>query len=619
MIGGYTGGLLRIDLSASSVKKQELDVNEYKNLAGGLGIAAKVMLEEVERDIEPFDPENRLILATGPLTGIAPAGNKSVLVSRSPLTNIWGDALFSADLGIELKRAGYDVLIVQGRAKKPKYIWIHDDIIEIKDADDIWGMSTFDTSEALREDIGEKNAKVVCIGPAGEKLVRLACVMSDRGRVAGRCGLGAVMGSKNLKAIGIRASGMIEIARKDEFFHLFEQALNSVRNNPKTEGFHLCGTSGSVAPFEALGNLPIMNFTRGKFSGIDKISGETMVETILTNRKSCYGCPIGCGRFVKIAQGSYAPMEGNGPEYETIAALGSMCLNENLESIAKANDICNGLGIDTISTGNAIAFAIECYENGIITKVDTEGIDLSWGKHEAIVKMVELIGRKVGFGAVLGEGVRIAAERIGRNSERYAMHVKGLEIPFHSPYRFKCMGLNYATSNRGACHNRGSPAYVSRGILSPEIGLSEQTDGFTIEGKGNLTKIHQDACAMLDALGMCKFAVFFCGITLSLVKNLYNAATGWNMAMNDLMRAGERIWNLERVFNVRMGVTREDDTLPGRFLKEPMPDGMAKGQVVELEPMLKEYYEVRGLDDNGKPKVEKLKELDLHFVIPRIK
>lgn len=570
-------------------------------------------------DIEPFDPENRLILATGPLTGIAPAGNKSVLVSKSPLTKIWGDALFSADLGIELKRAGYDVLIVQGRAKNPKYVWIHDDIIEIKDADDIWGMSTFDTHEALREDIGEKNAKVVCIGPAGEKLVKLACVMSDKGRVAGRCGLGAVMGSKNLKAMVIRASGNIEIAQKDEFFRLFDQALNNAKDNPKTQSFHVYGTSGSVAPFEALGNLPTMNFTRGKFSGVDKISGETMVKTILTGREACYGCPVGCGRFVRIAQGSYAPMNGYGPEYETIAAFGSMCLNENLESISRANDVCNRLGIDTISTGNAIAFAMECYENGILTKVDTEGIDLSWGNHEAIVKMVELIGRKAGFGAVLGEGVRIAAERIGRNSQRFAMHVKGLEIPYHNPYRFKCMGLNYATSNRGACHNRGSPAYVSRGALSPEIGFTEQTDGFTIEGKGRLTKIHQDACAMLDALGMCKFAVFFCGITLSLVRDLCNAATGWNMTMNDLMRTGERIWNIERAFNVRMGVTRKDDTLPERFLKEPMPDGVAKGQVVELEAMLRQYYEERGLDEKGRPKVEKLKELGLHFVIPYVK
>jgi len=620
MIGGYTGGLLRIDLSTGNIERQRLDLSGYKKFIGGLGIAAKVMLEEVEPNIEPFDPDNRLILATGPLTGIAPAGNKSVLVSRSPLTNIWGDALFSTGLGIELKRAGYDVLIVQGKADKPKYIWIYNDTIDIKDASDIWGMNTFDTRNAIRKDLKARaSAKVVFIGPAGEKLVKLACVVSDEGRVAGRGGLGAVMGSKNLKAIAIKGTGKIEIARKNEFFHLFKKALNSIKKNPKTDSFRSYGTSGSVEPFEELGNLPIKNWTRGKFSGANKISGETMAETILIKRKACYGCPIGCGRFVEIKEGHYTPMRGYGPEYETIAAFGSMCLNENLESIAKANDICNRLGIDTISTGCAIAFAMECYENGIITEEDTGGIDLSWGNHKAVVKMTELIGRKIGFGAILGEGVKIAAERIGKGSQRFAMHVKGLEVPMHSPYRFKSMGLNYATSNRGACHNRGSPAYVSRGILSPEIGLNEQLDGFTIEGKGKLTKIHQDVCTMLDALGLCKFAVFFCGMSLSLVKDLYNAATGWNMTINDLMKAGERIWNLERAFNVRMGVTRKDDTLPERFLKEPIPDGPAKGQVVELEPMLREYYKARGLDENGKPSMEKLKELDLGFVIPLIK
>jgi aldehyde:ferredoxin oxidoreductase len=277
--------------------------------------------------------------------------------------------------------------------------------------------------------------------------------------------------------------------------------------------------------------------------------------------------------------------------------------------------LCNRLGIDAISTGATIAFAMECYNKGIITRNDTEGIDLTWGNHEAVVKMCELIGKKEGFGITLGDGVRIAADKLGNGSDSFALHVKGLELPAHSPYRFKEMGLAYAVSNRGACHNRGSPSYVSRGVLSPEIGLDTKTDGFAVEGKGRTTKLHQDACSAIDALGVCKFIVFFGGMGFQILADLYSAATGWKTEVEDLMTMGERIWMLQRIFNIRMGATRKDDTLPERFLSETLPDGPTKGQVVQLEPMLKEYYDLRGLDGDGRPKREKLEELGLDFAI----
>ena len=614
MVGGYAGKILRVDLSKNRINEAELDLSLAKDLIGGLGVASKIMLEEFNPNIEPFSPQNKLILATGPLTGsTVPAGNKSVIISRSPLTNIWGEAIFSANCGIELKRAGYDLLIIDGEAEKPVYLWIHDGEAEIKDANGIWGMDTFDACSAIQKDLGEKNAAVVCIGPAGEKLVRFASIISDNGRAAGRCGLGAVMGSKKLKAIACKGTEKVEVANPELLRKLKGDVIETIKE--KLKGMTNYGTSGGVAAFEEMGNLPIKNWTKGTFPGASEITGLKMAKTMLIGKKACFACPVACGRYIEIKEGPYAPLKGYGPEYETIAAFGSLCMNDNLESIAKANDLCNRAGIDTISTGATIAFAMECYEKGIITKDDTGGIELTWGNHEAIVKMVELISRKEGFGAILSEGSKRAAEIIGKGAEALAIHVKGLELPMHSPYRFKEMGLQYAVSERGACHLRGYSFLPARGVLVPDLGFDKQLDGLSIEGKGKVTKIMQDACRMIDALGICKFVVFFGRMPLTTLAGFYTAVTGWNTTLDDLMRAGEKIWMLQRVFNVRMGIRRKDDTLPKRFLKEPMPDGGAKGQVVELEPMLKEYYEVRGLDENGKPKVEKLKELGLDFAV----
>ncbi|MEM3745131.1 MAG: aldehyde ferredoxin oxidoreductase family protein [Candidatus Bathyarchaeia archaeon] len=614
MVGGYAGKVLEINLSNGRVREEPLDLSLAKSLIGCLGVASKIMLERIDRYVDPLSPENKLIFATGVLTGsTAPAASKSIVISRSPLTNIWGESVFSANSGIELKRAGYDMLLVDGKAEKPVYLWIHDGSVEIRDASGIWGMDTFTACESIKRDLGERRAAVVSIGPAGERLVRLSSIISDNGRAAGRCGLGAVMGSKNLKAIAVLGSRKIDVADPEMLAKLGREITEIVKEKMRT--FTEYGTSRGVVAFEEMGNLPIKNWTRGRFPGAEKISGMRMAETILADRKSCFSCPVACGRYVKISEGPYAPLEGYGPEYETIAALGSLCMNDNLEAIAKANDLCNRFGLDTISVGAAIAFAMECYEKGVITREDTGGIDLKWGDSDVIIKMVELIGRREGFGAVLGEGVKRAAEMIGRGAERYAMHVKGLEIPMHNPYRFKEMGLQYAISERGACHLRGLSMLPSRGVLLPDIGFNERLDGFAIKGKGRVVKVMQDACRVVDALGICKFVYLFGGVPLREIPRLYTAVTGWGATLEDLMRSGERIWMLQRLFNVRMGVSRKDDTLPRRFLEEPMADGAAKGQTVNLEPMLEEYYAERGLDHEGRPRKEKLIELNLDFAI----
>lgn len=612
MVGGYAGKILRINLSNKKFHIEDLDLSLAKSLLGCLGIASKIMLEEVDPGVEPFSPENKLIFLTGVLTGsTAPAACKSIVVSRSPLTNIWGESVFSANTGIEIKRAGYDMLIIDGASDKPVYLWIHDDNIEIRDASGFWGMDTYTTCEAIKNDLGEKKAAVVCIGPAGENLVRISSIISDNGRAAGRCGLGAVMGSKNLKAIAALGSKNIEVANPSLLNDLRKEIISITRERLRALSDY--GTARGVVAFEEMGNLPIKNWTKGRFQGAEKISGMRMAETILVGRKACFACHIACGRYIRVSEGPYAPLEGYGPEYETIAALGSLCMNDNLESIAKANDLCNRFGLDTISTGATIAFAMECYERGIITKDDTGGIELNWGDSDAIIKVIELIGRREGIGAILGEGSKRAAEKIGEAAERYAMHVKGLEIPMHSPYRFKEMGLQYAVSERGACHLRGLSMLPARGILFPDIGFDRQVDGFSIEGKAHLVKVMQDICRVVDALGLCKFVYLFGGVPLRRLPQLYTAVTGWETSLDDLMRAGERIWILQRIFNVRMGVRRKDDMLPKRFLEEPLNEGAAKGQIVELEPMLNEFYVERGLDNEGKPKMEKVLELGLNF------
>jgi aldehyde:ferredoxin oxidoreductase len=614
MVNGYSGRLLIIDLTSREITKEDLDLRIAREFIGGEGIASTILFEQVGPDTDPLGPDNRLIFMTGAFVATnIPCGIKTTVVSKSPLTGIYGESVFSAPLGIDLKNSGYDGMIIKGRAKDPAYIWINDDQVEVRDAQHLWGRETFETADELRKELGDTNISVVTIGPAGERLVRLASIIADDSRAAGRCGLGAVMGSKNLKAIASKGTGKISVSNPTRLNELRKEAVTIAL--PNTKALRDNGTASGLITFEQNGNLPIRNWTRGSFPEAEKITGTTMTQRILTAPYPCKTCPIACGRKVKVESGPFA-MEGSGPEYESMAALGSLCYNSNLESIAKANDLCNRLGIDTISTGQAIAFAMECYEKGLIT--ETGGVDLTWGNPDAIVRICELIGKKEGLGEVLGEGVLMAAKKIGKGSEKFAIHVKGLEFPEHNPRKFKSMGVAYATSNVGANHNRGSPMLVERNLLSPELPWKEPVDGFIAKDKGRMTKVYQDICCVVDSLGICKFMVFWGKLPLRILVEYYNAITGWDITFEDLMKAGERIWNLQRAFNIRMGVSRKDDTLPDRFLKESVNEGPAKGQIVELETMLAEFYNERGLDQNGKPSKDKLLELGLDWVAEKL-
>lgn len=614
MTGGIQGKILRVNLTEKTFEEEEIDEELARKMLGPVGLASKFLLEEVEAGTNPFDSENKIVLASGLMSGTAvPATAESACMFCSPMTEGWGETMAHSNLGLELKRAGYDITIIEGKSEDPVYLWIEDGEVEFRSAGDIWGKNISETVNLVKEDLDKEKAEVAAIGKSGENLVRYACVRDSNDRAYGRVGLGAVMGSKNLKAISSYGSDrVIDVEDMDQVNEVKNRIMDDLIEN--TSALNEYGTAGSVPSFEEMGNLPVKNWTSAEFDEADEVSGAKMTETMLVGTSACYGCPNPCGREIEISEGPYAPIEGPGPEYETVAGFGPNLMNSNLESIAKANQICNEYGIDTISTGATIAFAVECYEKGILTDEDTNGIELTWGNQEAIVKMTKKIARREGLGDLLAEGSYRAAKEIGDGAEELAMHVKGVELPFHSPYAFKEMGLQYAVSNRGACHLRGYAYFPARGLPQPEIGLGEKVDGRIEEGKGRITSLMQDAMNMIDALGICKFIAGFGKMGLSNVRDFYEAVTGWDDDLDDLMESAERIWMMKRAFNANMGLGRDDDTLPARFLEEPMEDGAVKGETVNLELMLGEYYDFRGLDETGKPTREKLHELELEDV-----
>jgi aldehyde:ferredoxin oxidoreductase len=610
MLYGYAGKVLRVDLSKSKLKNDVLGEDIARNYIGGSGLAAWILYSEVSAKTDPLSPENKIIFATGPLVGtIAPCSSHMVVCSKSPLTGIWGESHSGGHFPAELKFAGYDAIVIEGRSEKPVYLWINDDSVEIRGASDLWGKDIYETTDIIQEEL--RGIKVACIGPSGENLSRIACILNDKYRAAGRTGMGAVMGSKNLKAIAVKGSKKPEIANPETFNTVAEEVRELIKTFPGNDLRRAYGTAGSVTLCNHLGNLPTRYYKEGTYENAENISGETLTKTMLKNPYACFMCPIACGRMIEVKTGSYAGIVGGGPEYETIVSFGSLCLNDNLESTAKVNELCNRFGIDTISAGNAVAFAMECCERGWITKQE---LDLKWGDHRGIVDLVEKIGRREGFGNVLADGVVRAAKKIGKGAEQLAVHVKGLEFPMHDPRSQKAMGLSFATSPRGAVH-KPCTAYIevfNRGIR--DLGIDpKKFDRFSIQGKAELTKIMGDLYSVYNSLVLCMFAYPPGNDFLEAhhVSDLFSAATGFHIDAKELLKAGERIWNLQRLFNVREGISRKDDTLPARMLKESQTKGSAKGQIVELEPMLDEYYKLRGWDNMGIPTKRKLEKLGI--------
>jgi len=601
------GKILRVDLSREKIRIEELKFEDIDLFIGGSGLAAKIIYTEVDPKIDPFDKGNKIVCMTGPLTGtIVPGGNKTTIAAKSPLTNAWGEAHLGGFWGPELKFAGYDGIIVEGRASSPVYIFIHDDEVELRDASKLWGLTTSVTEKLVREENKDKNIKVLAIGPAGEKLVRFAVVISDE-RVAGRTGMGAVFGSKNLKAIAVRGTGKVEVKEYARLRSLIRRLYPVIMSDPTTQMRALYGTNGEMDVFYEYGDVPLKNFSKGAWEGVFKITGQVIVKSMLKRHRACFNCPIHCWKEVVIKEGPYAGVTTRGPEYETAASLGALLLIDDPNYLAVAEHLCNEFGIDVISTGVTIAWAMEAFERGIISERNTGGLRLKWGNANAVIKLLKMISLREGFGNILAEGCMRASKIIGKGSEEFAMHVKGVEIPMHDPRAFKGMGLQYATSNRGADHLQGAFFRIEQGERVPDLKIYERVDRFSIQGKGWMVAVMQDWHEVIESVGLCKFIRLAPGH----IAAFYTLVTGVVKRVPELREAGERIFNLKRIFNIEAGLSSKDDALPKRFLSEPLKEGGAKGQVVNVEVMLREYYEHRGWNENGVPTKETLARLKL--------
>ena len=599
-MSGCYGKLLRVDLTAGTCKIEALNDKWAKEFIGGRGLASKYLAEEVAADIDALSPKNKLIMATGPLTGTYGAANgRYMVVTKSPLTGTIASSNSGGYFPCELRYAGFSMIIFEGKSKHPCYLQIYNDRVELVGAVHLWGKPTQETEDAILAEF-HGDAKVACIGPAGENQVLFANIMNDKHRASGRSGVGAVMGSKNLKAVAVRGTGGVKVAKPKAFRDAAIEAYGLLKENPVSgEGLPALGTPVLVNVINQFGALPTRNFQEDTFEGAEAISGEALVATYLKRNKGCMGCVIGCGRVTSLSGARFSG-SGEGPEYETLWSLGASCGVDDLAAITKANYICNEYGMDTITVGATVACAMELYEKGLVSEAEI-GMSLNFGDADAMVKLVEMAAKKEGFGAKIALGSYRLAESYG--APELSMTVKKQEFPAYDGRGMQGMALNYATSNRGACHVRGY-------LVSPEIlGLPEKIDPQATDGKATWTKIFQDFTAVVDSVGVCLFTTFALGVPQ--FAKFYSAATGVELTDEGLLEAGDRIYNLERVFNLAAGVDPSQDTLPKRLLEDPISDGPLKGEVAKLDQMLPEYYELRGWSVKGIPSKKKLQELGL--------
>jgi len=607
---GYMGKILRVNLTDGKIATQDVDPQMAQNYIGGAGFATKILYDEMPAKADPLGPESRLVFMTGPVTGTAfPTSGRFVVAAKSPLTGILSTSSSSGFWGVELKRTGHDGIVFEGKANRPVYLEIQDDQVSLKDASDLWGKDAYETQDLLRERLGKKRARIACIGPAGEKQAPIACVMNDAGRAAGRGGIGAVMGAKNLKAIVTLGSRKIEIVAEDFLKLMAKEVVKGIQADPFAGFFTKWGTAFAMDMGWAAGDVPVKNWQVGHWpDGCTKLGGARMANTILKpHTGACHNCPIRCCRWVHIREGRFA-YEGPGPEYETLGAFGSMLLIDDLEAVSWIGELCNKYGMDTISAGCTVAWAMEAYEKGALTKSDTGGIELTWGNVDAVIRVVEQMGRVEGFGALLAQGSRKASRKVGKGSEEYAIQVKGLEVPMHDPRCYFSLAVNYATGTRGACHVQGSSYVVELAVISPEAGLSHKQGRHDKKNKGLAAKVSQDLSAVYNSTAICMFAGM--GVQPSHFGALLNITTGMPHNAYTVLQAGERITNLQRAFACREGISKKDDTLPKRLVT-PLPDGGAAGKAADLEFQLKEYYQLRQWDENGIPRREKLDALGL--------
>ena len=599
---GYTGKILDVDLTSATLSETELDRTLAKNYMGGKGFGARILYDQLPPHCDPLSPENILVFATGPLTGtLAPSSGRFEVCTKSPATGLWLDANCGGFFGPELKFAGYDMVIVRGKAASPVMLVIEDNRFKLKPADDLWGVDTMTTHRQIKDSLG-KEFRVACIGEAGEKGVVFAAIISEY-RALGRGGAGAVMGSKNLKAIAVRGSQSIAIHEPDRFMTTCREAFNELANSPDTGGGRQkYGTNIILSLMDETGIHPVRNFQKGQFAGASQVNEET-IEKYYVRNKACFGCPIYCSKIAEVKEGKYKGSFTEGPEYENVWAFGANCENVDIGAIIQAEYLCDYYGLDGITTGNVIGFLMECVEKGTLSETDM-GFPMNFGNDESIIQAVHLIGQRKGPGKLWGQGVKKIGEQI-KGAQDFAMHVKGLELPAYDPRGSAGMALAYATSDRGGCHLRSWP------IGDELLATVDRMDLSSTEFKAELVKTQQDLFCMVNCSGMCLFATF--AVNLKQITPFLYAATGIESfgSSDEVMRIGERVNNLVRLFNIREGLTKDLDTLPKRFFSEPLKEGPCRDRTVELDQLLEEYYLVRGWDERGVPEKDKLKELGM--------
>ncbi|MFQ5933157.1 MAG: aldehyde ferredoxin oxidoreductase family protein [Dehalococcoidia bacterium] len=613
MLYGWVGKILRVDLTSGKITKEDLNEEWAHDYIGGRGLGARYLYEELDPGVDPFSPENELIFATGPMTGTnASCGARYMVITKSPLTGTITTSNSGGHWGPELKFAGYDMVILTGRARTPSYLWIYDDDVQIVPAEHLWGKGVWETEDTIRSETAVPDAIVAAIGPAGENRIRFAAILNDRHRAAGRNGVGAVMGSKNLKAIAVRGTGGVTVASPEAMMQATWEAKKKLKESPVTgEGLRVYGTPILVNPINEHGGLPVNNHQASQFDEAEAISGEKMTSDRLAGPKACFACTIACGRVTHLpgeAADKYLvtthprnwKIRGEGPEYEAAWAMGADCGVGDLDALIKANWLCNDLGMDPISFGGTLAAAMELYQKGVVG-ADKTGMPLEFGSGDALVAMAEKTAYREGFGDELAEGAKRLTEKFGHPD--LFIGVKGQEVAAYDGRTFQGIALGYATSNRGACHLK---AYT---IAAEVFGIPVKADPAVTEGKADLTKLFQDLTSTVDAAGLCLFLTF--GIGLDEIQPELVAATGIDYSQDDLLKIGERIYNLERMWNLKAGVTGKEDTLPKRLLKEGIAAGPAKGRVARLDQMLPEYYKARGWTEDGQPSAGKLEELGI--------
>ncbi len=601
MMGGNWGKLLKVDLTEGTITEEAVPEEHYRDFLGGSGLAAKWFFDHRCWEAEPLSPENPLMIMNGPLSGTNyPGSSRLEVCARSPLTGIWGEASMGGHFAPQLKRTGYDGIIVMGASEKPVYLYVTDEGAEIRDASHLWGKDTYETEEMLKQEVGDKRAQVICIGPAGENMVKFANVINDRGSTAGRCGMGAVMGYKRLKAVVARGNKKFPVADEAGFKAAREKMSEALKFSMIAEGLHAFGSNVHMEYGMAIGDVPVKNWREAYWAdGPEKLGGTTVAETILTRTHSCFACPVACKRIVEVKEGPYRMEEGPGSEYEAAAALGTLQRMNSMEANHKANELCNRYGMDVISCGGVIAYATEAFEAGLIKESDTGGLRLGWNQPDILLELIRRIAFREGIGDEMAEGVRAMSRKFG--GEEFAIHVKGLECPMHDPRALWGMALTYATSIRGACHCADSNLYVDLGLLNhSELGVKRSWP-YRAKGKAAQTVASQKKGVISNSAVICQYAWNAAGGSLSDMAETLRALTGFDYTVDELARVGDRIWYIKRAIGNLCGATRDDDRLPRRIL-EPHPEGVTSSLHLAVFPQFMSMVPM------GKLRAERVKE-----------